>query len=93
MLLHGFELLDLIDVLSMFVATVFPAYFVVRATDRSIKTMSFLLTGFTFFHGLYHLAFLLGEGFFAAVLLGPMSILFLIVFGVYYLRKELVPRG
>ncbi len=53
----------------------------------ALRILSLLLGVFAIAHGLYHLTLAYGEYFVAEVILQPVSVVFLLTFGIYYTKK------
>jgi hypothetical protein len=66
---------------------VVPLYISFRVKPRSLRIISALLGIFAVTHGLYHLADAVSQGFLADVVFEPISVVFLLAFGLYYSKK------
>lgn len=64
-----------------------PFLIAIRVKTASLRVLSLLLGVFAFAHGLYHLTLAYGQYWISNIILGPLSVTFLLVFGLYYSRK------
>jgi len=79
--------LNLLAFASLFVVGLVPLYLFFRLKVRSLRILSLLLGLFATIHGVYHLAYDFNQPFLAQVVLDPVSITFLLAFGLYYSKK------
>jgi hypothetical protein len=85
--------LDLVTILNimafaaLFLVGIVPLYIAVTVKVRSLRILSSLLGIFAITHGLYHLFGALSQSFLAEVIFEPISIVFLVSFGLYYSKK------
>ncbi len=72
---------------ALFGVGIVPLLIFIRVKILSLRILSLLLGLFAITHGLYHLTEAYGLGFFSDVILEPVSVVFLLAFGLYYSRK------
>ena len=75
----AFAALVAVEVVPLFIAT--------RVRISSLRALSLLLGLFAVFHGAYHLAEAFQVDLLADLVLEPLSVVFLLTFGVYYSKK------
>jgi hypothetical protein len=79
--------LHIISTAAIFIAAVVPFYLTVKLrTNNKLRMLTMTLTIFILIHGFYHVAGSMGLELFAEGLLEPFSIIFLILFGIFYLH-------
>ncbi len=66
---------------------IIPILIAVRVKIPSLRIISLLLGLFAITHGLYHLAEAFGVDLLSDVILEPVSVVFLLAFGLYYSKK------
>ena len=84
------EALWLIGVLtwvSFFGVAIVPLYIAFRSKIASLRILSLLLGLFAVAHGIYHLSFDISQSYLGEVVFEPMSVIFLLAFGLYYSKK------
>ncbi|HEV2118989.1 MAG TPA: hypothetical protein VGS11_02610 [Candidatus Bathyarchaeia archaeon] len=64
-----------------------PLYISLRVKTQSLRVLSVLLGAFAITHGLYHLASIYSPEILSEVVLEPISVVFLLAFGLYYSKK------
>ncbi len=64
-----------------------PLFIAFRVKTASLRILSTLLGAFAITHAFYHLADSTSQGFLADVFFEPLSVVFLIGFGLYYSKK------
>ena len=64
-----------------------PLIIAIQVKNVALRIMSLLLGLFALTHGLYHLSLAYGFVDVAQLVLEPVSVVFLIAFGVYYSKK------
>lgn len=69
------------------VVSAVPLYISFRVKTQSLRIISMLLGAFAITHGLYHLVDTFSQSFLADVIFEPVSVMFLLAFGIYYSRK------
>jgi hypothetical protein len=79
--------LNLLSFAALFVVGLVPLYLFFKLKVRSLKILSLLLGLFATIHGTYHLAYDLNQSFLAITVLDPISVTFLLGFGLYYSKK------
>ena len=72
---------------ALFGVGIVPLIISIRVKIFSLRVLSLLLGLFAIFHGLYHLTEAYGLDFFSDVILEPVSVAFLLAFGLYYSKK------
>jgi len=82
------DILGIVNTLSMFAAAT-ALFWLAINTKTQLRILSILLGGFAFFHGAYHLSFLLSQSSVAIELVEPVAIVFLMMFAGYYWKKGL----
>ena len=80
-------LLNLLTWLAFFGVGAVPILIAVQVKARALRLLSLLLVLFAITHGLYHLSLAYGFYYVAQVILEPVSVVFLLAFGVYYSKK------
>lgn len=90
---YPIELLGLVNVGAMLVAALVLAYMAIQVRKLEYRVLFALLILFSLTHAEYHLVLSSGQSLLAQRLLYPLSIWILLVFGVYYLRRELKAGG
>ncbi|MBO0888878.1 hypothetical protein J2P12_07240 [Candidatus Bathyarchaeota archaeon] len=80
-------LLNFLAWAALFGVGIVPLVISIRVKIFSLRVLSLLLGLFAIFHGLYHLTEAYGLDFYSDVVLEPISVVFLLAFGVYYSRK------
>ena len=83
-------LLNLLAWIALFGVGIVPLVISVRVKVRSVRIISLLLGLFAMVHGLYHLSEAYGMDFYSDVILEPLSVVFLLAFGVYYSKKTVI---
>lgn len=85
--MNPIDILNVLTWAAFFGVGIVPLIIAIQVKNVALRIMSLLLGLFALTHGLYHLS--LAYGFFdiAQLLLEPMSVIFLIAFGVYYSKK------
>ena len=73
--------------LALFAAGIIPILMSIKVKVHTIRILSFLLGMFAILHGFYHLFAGLGNHFLADLVFEPVSISFLVAFGLYYSKK------
>lgn len=76
--------LNLISSFIIFASVVIPIYFSIRLS-KTYKILSVILTVFIITHGIYHLFEYVGYEFLAESVFSPLSLIILIVFGLFLL--------
>ncbi len=82
-----YDTLNILAFGSLIAAGIVPIIIAIRVRVSSIRLLSLLLGAFAVSHGLYHLSFVYGQSFLADVFLEPLSVVSLVSFGLYYLKK------
>ena len=72
---------------SLVAVGIVPLYLSFKAKSKTLRSLSLLLGLFAIIHGVYHLAFDLNQSYLANVVLDPVSVTFLVAFGLYYSKK------
>ena len=85
-----FDLLNSLAFVSLAAAAIVPLVMAFKAKVSSIRALSLLLGVFALSHGLYHLSFVYGQDFLGEVVLEPLSVAFLLGFGLYYSKKGML---
>ena len=80
-------LLNFLAWVALFGVGIVPLIISFRVKVRSLRIISLLLGLFAITHGLYHLSEAYSMDFFSDVILEPISVLFLLAFGIYYSKK------
>jgi hypothetical protein len=80
-------LLNLLTWAAFFGVAAVPILVAIRVKSFSLRVLSLLLGLFAITHGLYHLTMAYGLDFLAQVILEPVSVTFLLAFGIYFSRK------
>jgi hypothetical protein len=80
-------LLNFLAWVALFGVGMVPLMISIRVKIFSLRILSLLLGLFAIFHGLYHLTEAYGLDFFSDVVFEPISVAFLIAFGIYYSKK------
>ena len=73
--------------LALAAAGIIPILMSFKVKIRSIRILSLLLGLFAIIHGFYHLSMGFGNEFFGELIFEPISITFLVGFGLYYSKK------
>jgi len=68
-------------------AAALPLLYMAVSTKHQLRILSLLLGGFALFHGLYHSAFLLGQGNVGVELIEPVAVVLLLTFAGYYWKR------
>ena len=92
MLLSAMDALWLISVatwVSFFGVAIVPFYIAYRSKIQPLRILSMLLGLFAVAHGIYHLSFDISQSYLGDVVFEPMSVIFLLAFGLYYSKKGL----
>lgn len=79
--------LNLLAFAALFTVGLVPFYMSFKVKVKSLKILSLLLGLFASIHGLYHLAYDFNQPFLATMVLDPVSVTFLLAFGIYYSRQ------
>ncbi len=79
--------LNVLAFAALFLVGIIPILIAIRVRIPSLKIMSLLLGLFAMTHGLYHLTQAYGIELLSDVILEPVSVGFLVAFGIYYSRK------
>jgi hypothetical protein len=80
-------LLNLLTWVAFFGVGIVPILIAIQVKALALRVLSVLLGLFAISHGLYHLALAYGLYFIAEVILEPVSVVFLLAFGIYYSKK------
>ncbi|HZY94509.1 MAG TPA: hypothetical protein VFE98_06570 [Candidatus Bathyarchaeia archaeon] len=80
-------LLGLLVFAALVTVGIIPLVMSVRVKTRSLRILSLLLGLFAVVHGFYHLSLALDYYYIGVVFLQPISIVFLVSFGLYYSKK------
>ena len=80
-------LLNFLAWVALFGVGIVPLVISIRVKIFSLRVLSLLLGLFAVLHGLYHLTEAYGLDFYSDVVLEPISVVFLLAFGVYYSKK------
>jgi hypothetical protein len=83
-------LLNVLAWTALFGVGIVPLIISVRVKVRSLRILSLLLGLFAIAHGFYHLSEAYGLDFYSDVFLEPISVVFLLAFGVYYSKKTVM---
>jgi hypothetical protein len=84
------NLLHLVSAVIIFAAAIIPIYLSLRLKSN-LRILTILLSLFIFIHGIYHLAYFVGEEVLAEGLFRTISIVVLIIFGgafIYMVRSK-----
>ena len=84
--------LNLISAIFIFAAAGVPIYLASKLSGNT-RRLTMIFAAFIIVHGFYHLAVILGSEFLGEGVLEPLSVLFLIGFGAYYLRLTVRAEG
>ena len=80
-------LLNTLTWAAFFGVAVVPIIIAIRVRSVPLRKLSLLLGIFAIAHGLYHLALAYGTYYIANTILEPVSVTFLLAFGLYYAKK------
>ena len=80
-------LLNFLAWVALFGAGIVPLVISIRVKNTSLRILSLFLGLFAITHGLYHLSDAYGMSFVADAILEPISVVFLVGFGLYYSKK------
>jgi hypothetical protein len=80
-------LLNVLTWAAFFGVAIVPVLVAIQVKSFALRVLSLLLGLFAITHGLYHLTLAYGLFFVAQVILEPVSVTFLLAFGIYYSRK------
>jgi hypothetical protein len=83
-------LLNILAWIALFGVGIVPLIISFRVKVRSLRILSLLLGLFAIIHGLYHLSEVFSMDFFSDVILEPISVAFLLAFGIYYSKKAVI---
>ncbi len=83
-------LLNFLAFAALFLVGIVPILIASRVRISSLRIMSSLLGLFAITHGLYHLAEAYGLDFLSDVVFEPVSVVFLLAFGLYYSKKGIL---
>lgn len=72
---------------SFFGVAIVPFYIAFRSKIQPLRILSLLLGLFAVAHGIYHLSFDISQPYLGEVVFEPMSVIFLLAFGLYYTKK------
>lgn len=72
---------------SFFGVAIVPFYIAFRSKIQPLRILSLLLGLFAVAHGIYHLSFDISQSYLGEVVFEPMSVIFLLAFGLYYTKK------
>ena len=64
-----------------------PIMIALKVKSPTLRTLSLLLGVFALAHAFYHLTLAYGQDFIPNIILGPISVTFLLAFGIYYSKK------
>jgi hypothetical protein len=81
-------LLNILAWIALFGVGIVPLLIAIRVKTPALRILSMLLGLFAITHGLYHLAEAYSFDFIAYVILEPVSVVFLLAFGLYYSKKR-----
>lgn len=73
--------------IALFAVGIVPLFMAFRVRVQSLRILSLLLGLFAITHAFYHLADAYAFDFLADTILEPISIVFLLGFGIYYSKK------
>jgi hypothetical protein len=80
-------LLNFLAWAALFSVGLIPLLMAIRLKVRSLRLLSLFLGLFAITHAFYHLSEAYSADFFSDVILEPVSIVFLLAFGLYYSKK------
>ena len=80
-------LLNTLTWAAFFGVAIVPIIIAIKVRSASLRKLSLLLGVFAIAHGLYHLALAYGVYPVANIILDPVSVTFLLAFGLYYTKK------
>ena len=80
-------LLNILAWVALFGVGIVPFIIAIRVKVSSLRILSLLLGLFAITHGLYHLADAYNLESIAYVIVEPVSVVFLVAFGLYYSKK------
>lgn len=80
-------LLNILTWGAFFGVAIVPMIIAIKVRSGPLRKLSLLLGVFAVAHGLYHLTLAYGLYFVANIILGPVSVTFLLAFGLYYSKK------
>jgi len=83
-------LLNILAWVALFGVGIVPLIISFRVKVRSLRILSLLLGVFAIIHGLYHLSEAYSMDFYSDVILEPISVAFLLAFGIYYSKKAVI---
>jgi hypothetical protein len=83
-------LLNILAWIALFGVGIVPLIISFRVKVRSLRILSLLLGLFAIIHGSYHLSEAYSMDFFSDVILEPISVAFLLAFGIYYSKKAVI---
>ena len=83
-------LLNILTWVAFFGVGIVPLIISLRVKVRTLRILSLLLGSFAIIHGLYHLSLAYSMYFFSEVILDPLSVAFLVAFGIYYSKKAVI---
>lgn len=83
-------LLNILAWAALFGVGIVPLIISLRVKIRSLRILSLLLGLFAIIHGLYHLSEAYSMSFYSDVILEPISVAFLLAFGIYYSKKAVI---
>jgi len=79
--------LNLLAFRALFAVGLVPLYLSFKLNVKSLRILSLMLGLFATIHGTYHLAFDLNQPILAMGVLDPISVTFLLAFGLYFSKK------
>ena len=85
--MNPIDILNILTWAAFFGVGVVPLIIAIQVKNAALRIMSLLLGLFALTHGLYHLSLAYGFIAVAQLVLEPVSVVFLIAFGVYYSKK------
>ena len=80
-------LIGVLTWVSFFGVAIVLFYIAFRSKVAPLRTLSLLLGLFAVAHGIYHLSFDISQSYLGEIVFEPMSVIFLLVFGLYYSKK------
>jgi hypothetical protein len=83
-------LLNFLASIALFTVGIVPIFIALRVKVHSLRIMSLLLGLFAITHAFYHLAEAYGIDFASDIILEPISVIFLLAFGLYYSKKGIM---
>lgn len=83
-------LLNILAWVALFGVGIVPLIISFRVKIRSLRILSLMLGLFAIVHGLYHLSEAYSMDFYSDVILEPISVAFLLAFGIYYSKKAVM---